>query len=45
MNMRQKLRCILTIMGIITVCTACIVQKDPVDNSDDWKIRYYEGME
>ena len=35
MNMRQKLRCILTIMGIITVCTACIVQKDPVDNSDD----------
>lgn len=30
-----KLRCILTIMGIITVCTACIVQKDPVDNSDD----------
>ena len=35
MNMRQKLRGILTIMGIITVCTACIVQKDPVDNSDD----------
>lgn len=35
MNMRQKLRCILTIMGIITVCTACIVQNDPVDNSDD----------